>query len=878
MALAERAAGVAAPEQPTAPYLDAVWGYGFRGSARFHVPGHKGGAGADPGLRTALGERRADGRRARRTSTASTSGPRRRRSSARSSSPPRRYGAARSVVPHQRREAGQPRAVPGAGAARRAVVVQRNSHAIDRRRPRALAAASRAFVAPEYEAELGMAHGVAPGVARPRWRPAPAPRAAFIVSPTYYGMAADVAGLRGGLPRRRRAARRRPGVGSALRLPPRPAAERAGARRRRGAHLDAQDRRLADAVGDAARRARRRSIPTRSRARCARALDVALLAAARSLDAARRQLAVHGEALLADAARRSRRGARRSTRSRRARDRRRVGRPARRRGLGPDADRDRRARDRLHRLRGRRRLREAYDVHVELADARDDGAVLGLGQRPEALERFAHDFDAVVRRIGRPGAPRRSCGRRGRWRTRWWSRRARRSSARPRWSPVDDAVGRVSARVDRRLPAGHPGAAAGRADHDRAGRVPARAGGLGRAAARRERPGVRNHLGAGCSPSRPAGRARRVAEAAADRQRRLRRSAVGRPAPRPRRGDGMGLLALHPAPRAASVAIVMSLEPARAGERWAFIGLAAHPGGFFRWAALQGAMPTRPATGPRRRRVLRGAGPDGGSTSGGRPPGRATMPAPVAWPRRASVGGGAHARRRSLVLGIRTCSAGARAACRRRRRRSRSTAPAATRRTGAPASPTAGGGGRRTTSATRSRSRSPAVRSAWASRGAGDPAAVVRLDGTVLRCRPPAAAALGDGAWRLRARAGGTASRSRAPRTRRRPRAHRPGRQRSGGRPLAHHLAGCGARAPRTVFACGVGARGGRGARRLGGTAQRCGTRVDVRRRRPRVVAGASRPAGRGNQREPPASPACADPPERSRTRERGGRASLLWS
>ena len=37
-------------DQPTAPYLDAVVAYGFRGSTRFHVPGHKAGAGADPGL------------------------------------------------------------------------------------------------------------------------------------------------------------------------------------------------------------------------------------------------------------------------------------------------------------------------------------------------------------------------------------------------------------------------------------------------------------------------------------------------------------------------------------------------------------------------------------------------------------------------------------------------------------------------------------------------------------------------------------------------------------------------------------------------------------------------------------------------------------
>ena len=32
-------------DQPTAPYLDAVMAYAFRGPARYHVPGHKGGPG-----------------------------------------------------------------------------------------------------------------------------------------------------------------------------------------------------------------------------------------------------------------------------------------------------------------------------------------------------------------------------------------------------------------------------------------------------------------------------------------------------------------------------------------------------------------------------------------------------------------------------------------------------------------------------------------------------------------------------------------------------------------------------------------------------------------------------------------------------------------
>src|ERR1700751_4689974 len=44
-------------QHPTAPYLEAIVCYGTRGWVRFHVPGHKGRPGADPGLRSAIGER-----------------------------------------------------------------------------------------------------------------------------------------------------------------------------------------------------------------------------------------------------------------------------------------------------------------------------------------------------------------------------------------------------------------------------------------------------------------------------------------------------------------------------------------------------------------------------------------------------------------------------------------------------------------------------------------------------------------------------------------------------------------------------------------------------------------------------------------------------
>ena len=53
-----------------------------------------------------------------------------------------------------------------------------------------------------------------------RWQTRPERAAAFIVSPTYYGMAADVGGLRRGRAPRRRAADRRLRLGRALRLPP----------------------------------------------------------------------------------------------------------------------------------------------------------------------------------------------------------------------------------------------------------------------------------------------------------------------------------------------------------------------------------------------------------------------------------------------------------------------------------------------------------------------------------------------------------------------------------------------------------------------------------------------------------------------------------
>jgi lysine decarboxylase len=48
-------------------------------------------------------------------------------------------------------------------------------------------------------------------------------------------------------------------------------------------------------------------------------------------------------------------------------------------------------------------LREMFDIHVELATHATMVLILGVGQHPADLERFGHDFEAVVRRISRPG-------------------------------------------------------------------------------------------------------------------------------------------------------------------------------------------------------------------------------------------------------------------------------------------------------------------------------------------------------------------------------------------------------------------------------------------------------------------------------------------
>src|ERR687894_1311550 len=181
-----------ASEQPTAPYLDAVVAYAFRGPGRFHVPGHKGGPGADPGLRKAIG---VDGLAADvpQDIHGIDLGP--------SPTPYERaerlaadaFGAARSRFLTNGATQGNHALCLALAPLGARIVAQRNSHAsiVD---GLVLSGGVPSFVAPEYDEGLGITHCVTPPALEGALRDAPDARAAFLVSPTYYGMTADVAG------------------------------------------------------------------------------------------------------------------------------------------------------------------------------------------------------------------------------------------------------------------------------------------------------------------------------------------------------------------------------------------------------------------------------------------------------------------------------------------------------------------------------------------------------------------------------------------------------------------------------------------------------------------------------------------------------------
>jgi arginine decarboxylase len=182
-------------EASDTPYLDALVAYSDRDPGRFHVPGHKGGGGADPGLREAFGdavlrldvpagiegidagpeESETPFQRAQRLAAAA-------------------WGARRSWFLVNGGSGGNHAICLALAHVGERVVVQRNVHSsiID---GLVLSGLRPAFVAPELDPELGVAHCLTPDALDSGLGANPDAVAAMIVSPTYFGAVADVSSL-----------------------------------------------------------------------------------------------------------------------------------------------------------------------------------------------------------------------------------------------------------------------------------------------------------------------------------------------------------------------------------------------------------------------------------------------------------------------------------------------------------------------------------------------------------------------------------------------------------------------------------------------------------------------------------------------------------
>src|SRR6185436_11614708 len=163
------------------------------GTARYHVPGHKGGPGADPGVRKAIGVD-ALACDVPQDIHGIDLGPAPTPYERAEALAAEAYGAERSWFLTNGATQGNHALCLALAPLGRHVVAQRNSHAsiVD---GLVLSGGLPSFVAPAYDSELGMAHGVTPESFAAALDADPEARVAFVVSPTYYGMCADVEAL-----------------------------------------------------------------------------------------------------------------------------------------------------------------------------------------------------------------------------------------------------------------------------------------------------------------------------------------------------------------------------------------------------------------------------------------------------------------------------------------------------------------------------------------------------------------------------------------------------------------------------------------------------------------------------------------------------------
>jgi arginine decarboxylase len=179
--------------QQAMPYLEAVRAYAERRPGRFHVPGHKGGLAANPAMVEAFGERALE-----LDVPALTQGI----DAGEEPTPFQRaqqlaadaWGARRTWFLINGASQGNHAACLTLAHAGEQVVVQRNVHSstID---GLVLSGLRPAFVAPELDPELGIAHCLTPESLDGALGATPDAVGAIAVSPTYFGAVADVRGL-----------------------------------------------------------------------------------------------------------------------------------------------------------------------------------------------------------------------------------------------------------------------------------------------------------------------------------------------------------------------------------------------------------------------------------------------------------------------------------------------------------------------------------------------------------------------------------------------------------------------------------------------------------------------------------------------------------
>ncbi len=180
-------------DQDSTPYVDALLAYSRLDPGRFQVPGHKGGAGADPAMRELVGEV------GLRNDVPSVTegvdiGPEPTPFQQAQLLAAEAWGAERTWFLVNGASQGNHSTCLALAHGGSRVVVQRNVHSsvID---GLVLSGMRPTFVAPELDPELGIAHGLTPESLAAALEETPGAIAAMVVSPTYFGACADVAAL-----------------------------------------------------------------------------------------------------------------------------------------------------------------------------------------------------------------------------------------------------------------------------------------------------------------------------------------------------------------------------------------------------------------------------------------------------------------------------------------------------------------------------------------------------------------------------------------------------------------------------------------------------------------------------------------------------------